>query len=94
MCEHILPIEKYIQGKDIRETYRGEAWSYNCREWVYFDCILDVEQLQARFKLPDFVTIHENKDPKSGTELGLVCNQCQDAIMGLHPHFSKGKVVG
>jgi hypothetical protein len=33
------------------------------------------------------VVIHENLDNKSGMERGLVCTECKDAIMGLHPDF-------
>jgi hypothetical protein len=79
MCEHLQPLENYLKTKGISETFRGKAWSDNCGEWVYFDCVLD---------LPSFVVTHENTDLKSGTELGLVCTKCNDAIMGLHPKFS------
>lgn len=88
MCEHLQPVEDYLRAKKIPETFRGQAWSDNCREWVYFDCILDTESLKAKFHLPSFVIMHENTDERSGTELGLVCTQCKDAIMGLHPNHS------
>jgi len=49
---------------------------------------------RAEFNLPPFVITHENTDERSGTELGLVCTQCQDAIMGLHPkHSSSSKTT-
>lgn len=78
-------METYLQEKGIPETFRGQAWSDHCREWVYFDCVLDVEALKSRLQLPGFVEKHENTDLRSGTELGLVCTECYDAIMGLHP---------
>jgi hypothetical protein len=88
MCEHLQPLENYLKAKKVPVTFRGQAWSDNCREWVYFDCILETEALRSKFNLPSFVVTHENVDPKSGTELGLVCTKCKDAIMGLHPEYS------
>ncbi|MBS1513016.1 MAG: hypothetical protein JST86_19420 [Bacteroidetes bacterium] len=85
MCEHLKILEHYLKGKAIPETFRGKTWSDNCREWIYFDCVLDIASLQAKFHLPNFVVQHENRDPRSGTELGLVCTLCKDAIVGLHP---------
>lgn len=85
MCEHLQTVENYLKDKGIQETFRGQAWSDNSREWVYFDCILKTEALKTKFDLPCFVVTHENTDIKSGTELGLVCNLCKDGIMGVHP---------
>ena len=94
MCEHLRFLEDYLKAKKIPEIFRGQAWSDNCREWVYFDCVLDTESLKTKFNLPPFVITHENTDERSGTELGLVCTQCQDAIMGLHPkHSSSSKIT-
>jgi len=94
MCEHLQPLEHYLKSQKIPETFRGQAWSDNCREWVYFDCVLEPETLQAKFHLPSFVTKHENTDEKSGMELGLVCTLCKDAIMGLYPgHCSPSKII-
>ena len=94
MCEHLKPLEDYLKAKQIPETFRGQAWSDNCREWVYFDCVIDTEGLKAKLHLPSFVITHENTDEKSGTELGLVCTQCQDGIMGLHQgHSSPSKAT-
>jgi hypothetical protein len=88
MCEHLQPLENYLKAEKIPEIFRGQAWSDNCREWVYFDCVLETESLRSRFHLPSFVVRHENTDERSGTELGLVCTKCKDAIMGLHPDHS------
>jgi hypothetical protein len=93
MCEHLKELDQELKARRISETYRGQAWSDNCREWVYYDCILDLEKIKARYSFPEFVEIHFNNDPKSGTEAGFICTMCQDAVMGLHPDFSKGKVV-
>ena len=34
-CEHLIELERAIIAAGIRETSRGQAWSRNCREWVY-----------------------------------------------------------
>jgi hypothetical protein len=82
ICIHLIELESALQEFDARETYRGQAWSDNCRLWVYFDVVLDIAALQQRFKFDACVTVHENLDPKSGTERGFVCETCHDAIMG------------
>ena len=84
MCEHLAPLEQELIKADILETFRGQAWSNNCREWVYFDCYLDVLSLQQRFKFPAYIKHHVNDDPHSGQEEGLYCELCKDAIVGLY----------
>jgi len=81
-CQHLYPLEAELIESGIRETYRGTPWSQNCREWVYFDVVFDTDALAARINFAPCVQVHENLDPKSGTERGFVCTQCQDAIMG------------
>lgn len=94
MCEHLAALEKELIDKGIEVTFRGEAWSQNSREWVYFDCYLDTESLKARYQFPSFVSIHTNEDYRSGREHGFVCNQCNDAIMGhYHAGQSEKKMV-
>ena len=90
MCEHLSELENEIKQQGIPETYRGQAWGDNCREWVYFDCYLDIRSLRRRFHLPEFINHHRNNDPKSGTEEGFECTLCNDAIMGLNWKFRKG----
>lgn len=82
VCAHLAELEKDLLAAWIPVTYRGQAWGDSCREWVYFDCVLDVERLKVEYRLPEFVKHHENLDPRSGTESGLVCERCKDAIMG------------
>jgi hypothetical protein len=91
MCEHLSPLEAALKAKNIKETYRGQPWSNNCHEWVYFDCLLNVDTLRERFQLPEFIVHHTNDDPRSGTEAGFVCEQCHDGIIGHHPKFTSGK---
>lgn len=82
VCEHLRAVEDYLVSKNIPITFAGKAWSSNCRHWIYFDAVLDCEGLRKRFMLGPTVTIHGNDDPKSGTELGLDCTACHDAVMG------------
>lgn len=92
MCEHLAELENELKSKGIKETYRGQPWSDNCREWVYYDCVLDAEKLKSRHNFPACVIISRNDDQRSGRELGFYCEQCHDAVMGFHPEDGKGKV--
>jgi hypothetical protein len=82
VCEHLAPLERALLEQGIPVTFRGQAWSDNCREWVYFGVVLDLAALQKQFGLADCVQIHENSDPHSGLERGFVCIRCKDGIMG------------
>src|SRR4051794_13591110 len=84
LCEHLQPLEAELKAAGIAETYRGQAWSSNCREWVYFDCYLDTAAIHKRLAMPAFVEQHVNDDPRSGQERALVCSQHHDAIAGLY----------
>lgn len=85
LCEHLAPVDRWLAEQGARETYRGQAWSDNCREWVYYDTELDLAALRARFGLGPVVTDHANLDPKSGTEQGFVCSRHHDGVMGNLP---------
>lgn len=85
LCEHLRPLEKEIIARNVAETFRGQAWSDNCREWVYFDCVLDLAALRARFSFAACVVDHEHRGTHDGQESGFVCEQCKDAVMGRHP---------
>ncbi len=82
VCEHLQPLEAELKQAGIKETFRGQAWSHNCREWVYFDCHLDLASIRQRLNLAACVIDHENTDSHSGTERGLVCQEHHDAIVG------------
>ena len=82
LCEHLLAVEAAVAATGVAETYRGQAWSDNCREWVYFDTVLDLDGLRASLDLDPCVEEHENLDPKSGTERGLVCSVHHDGVIG------------
>lgn len=91
ICQHLRQLEEAIIASGIAETYRGQAWTTNCREWVYFDCHLDEEKVRQQFDLPACVVAHVNDDSKSGREAGFVCTECYDGIMGLHRGDAVGK---
>ena len=91
VCEHLRDLELAIASTGIDETYRGQPWSQNCREWVYYDCLLDVAAIRESFDLAPCVVDHKNDDSRSGLESGLVCKNCNDAIMGVHPKDRRGR---
>ena len=82
MCEHLRKFEAELISRGVEETYRGQAWSSNCREWVYFRCFIDLEAVRARMGFDLCVVEHVNTDAKSGLERGFVCSEHHDAIMG------------
>jgi hypothetical protein len=81
-CTHLRPLEEAIIASGARETFRGQAWSQNCREWVYFDCYIDIEAVSQTFQLPDCVSVHAHRGTHDGQERGFVCSSCHDAVMG------------
>jgi len=91
VCEHLRPLEDDLLAKKRAITFAGQPWSANCRHWIYFDAVLDCESLRKRLKLADCVAVHENDDPRSGREKGLVCHGCKDAVIGIHPGDAKGR---
>jgi hypothetical protein len=66
----------------MRETYRGQVWSMNCREWVVFDCFIDTEAVRRVISLPECVEDHAHRGTHDGQERGFVCHQCWDGIIG------------
>jgi hypothetical protein len=84
VCEHLSPLEKVLLAEGIAVTFRGQAWSMNCREWVYFDCFLDTPEIRNQIPFPDCVLDHSHRGTHDGQERGLVCTLCDDAIMGLY----------
>lgn len=93
MCEHLIQLEKELKSLGIKETFRGQPWSNNCREWVYFDCVFEMEKIRKRYNFPSFIESHVNNDGKSGLEAGFVCDQCKDGLIGVHPNVGKGKLI-
>lgn len=92
-CHHLAPLEAALQHEKIKETFRGQAWSQNCREWVYFDVVLDLLSLRERFSLDECIAEHSHAGTHDGQESGFVCKECKDAIMGVHPKARKGQPI-
>ena len=88
LCIHLRELEQAIQAQGIRETYRGQAWSDHCREWVYFDCYLEREEIRRRFKLDACVKDHEHLGTHDGQEAGFFCSLHDDGVMGVHGRSS------
>jgi deoxyribodipyrimidine photolyase len=83
-CEHLRQLEQGLVEAGVPITFRGQAWSSNCREWVYFACWLDRAAIRNRLKLADCVHDHDHRGTHNGQEAGFVCADCHDAIMGIH----------
>lgn len=90
VCEHLEALERALLGAGVRETSRGQAWSKSCREWVYFDCLLDLEACRRRFDLADCVEAHLHRGTHDGSEAGLTCSIHRDGVMGRHPADAQG----
>ena len=90
VCDHLRSVEDRLVSLRRAITASGQVWTKNCRYWVYFDAVLDCEALMKTLALPACVEIHQNDDPRSGRERGLVCTADHDAVMGIHPLDGKG----
>lgn len=88
VCEHLRPIAAYIASCGGAVAYAGQAWSTNCRLWVYYDALLGCEVLLERFAPPACVRIHDHRGTHDGAERGLVCDEHHDALMGIHPAYA------
>ena len=85
VCEHLRHLEQEIAAAGIQETRRGKTWTDNCREFVYFDCVLDRESIRKRLTLAECVVDDEYLGTHMGEEYGFYCERCKDGIMGHHP---------
>jgi hypothetical protein len=86
-CPHLRPLEAELIAAGYSETFRGKAWTANCREWVYFNCYLDKPSIRQRIPFAACVVDHDHLGTHDGQEAGFVCVECQDAIMGVHPRY-------
>jgi hypothetical protein len=84
VCQHLAELERQLLAAGVDVTFRGKAWTQNCREWAYFNCWLDRRSIRARLKLDPCVVDHDNDDLRSGRESGLVCSVCHDGVIGVH----------
>jgi hypothetical protein len=91
MCPCLTPLDDALNLRGAKETFRGKAWSENCREWVYYKVVFKPQSVRTYFQLPDSVAHHENLGTHDGAESGFVCTLHHDAVMGEHPvRASKG----
>ena len=81
-CEHLRALDEALLAAGFVPTFRGQAWSKNCREWVYFDCALLLDEIERAFDLDACVERHEHRGTHDGSERGLVCTIHDDAVMG------------
>lgn len=44
---HLAALEAELIAARVPEAARGAVWSEHCREWVYFNVVLDLEALGA-----------------------------------------------
>lgn len=83
VCEHLHAVEEAILRAGAVELERGQLWSDNCREWVYFDCYLDLVAIRRVFDLAPEVVDRSYRGTHDGAEHGIVCTRCHDALMGV-----------
>src|SRR5262245_45514366 len=88
ICEHLRPLELELIQAGYHETYRGQPWSANCREWDYFNCYFDKRSIHQRIAFAACVVDHEHLGTHDGQKTGFVCSQCHDAIMGVHQRYA------
>ncbi len=86
-CEHLQQLEEEMIAAGVPITFRGQAWSDNCREWVYFNCYLDRVAIRNRMALSPCVLDHDHLGTHDGQEAGFRCSECKDGIMGIHKHY-------
>lgn len=80
--DSLREIAEYLIENGIQITFFGLAWSNESADWIYFDTKLNLKSLKRKFKLKDNIVIHENFDPKSGTERGLIDQFTGEGLMG------------
>lgn len=93
VCKHLRQLEEELAAAGIAETCRGQTWTDNCREFVYFDCVLDRRSIRARMNLAECVKDEEYLGTHMGQEYGFYCSQCKDGVMGHHPKTGENQKI-
>ena len=75
-------IAEYLTSQAIPVTYYGMPWTGCVNNWIYFDTCLELEILREKFQLGANIMVHENQDPRSGTERGFIDTNTGEALMG------------
>ena len=85
VCPHLRPVAELLlqQGRPI--TFFGQPWTKNCRHWIYFEGVIDVEELKRNLSLEECVAIHRHRGTHDGSEQGFICSLDNDGVMGDHP---------
>jgi hypothetical protein len=84
-CKHLRSLELAIRSEgtaviDIRsEPYKETG------EWVYFGAVLDLDAIRKTFELAPCVVRYSNGGDRGPTDEGLICEDCRDAVIGVHP---------
>ena len=90
VCEHLAPLERELLTAGLPVSFRGQAWTEQCREWVYFQCYLDRPAIRRRLALTECIRDHDHLGTHDGQEAGFVCAFCHDGIMGVHSSYAAG----
>jgi hypothetical protein len=93
ICEHLRSLEEALVQRGFVVTYRGQTWTRNCREWVYFNCVLSLSEIRTAFVFDPCIRDHVHRGTHEGSEQGFVCSEHWDAVMGAHPEYGKGLAV-
>lgn len=85
LCEHLQPMLDFLMSTGAKMSFAGQAWSKNCRTWVYLDRTLDTAALSRKFKLASCVRVHSHRGTHERSEYGFYCEEHQDGLMGPYP---------
>lgn len=80
--KELQKLAKHLQAQNIAITHYGKTWSNARAAWIYFDVVLDLTQLSNEFALGAHIVVHQNLDPKSGTESGFIDETTGEGLMG------------
>lgn len=78
----IREMARYLLENGHNITLFAQTWTGATAEFMYFDTKIDLEAFRIKFNLPETIIIHENLDPKSGTESGFIDQTTGEGLMG------------
>ena len=93
MCPCLKSLDDALKQRGLKESFRGQAWSMKCREWVYYPVVFDKPRVREVFALPATVVDHIHRGTHDGAESGFVCKLHDDAVMGQHPDVASSRAV-
>lgn len=88
VCTHLASVLRAVLADGARVQYCGQPWAAKCNIWVYFNIVLDCENLKAVDNLAPCIEIHDHSGTHDGTERGLAWNEHHGALMGVHPEYA------